>query len=251
MRDVSGHTVAGAARSRAPRAAAQPGFGHGRSPRLLPSAAHGLAGHPTCPVLSRLIPANPALSRLIPPYPGESHLIPDDPGLSQSIRDSHYECWAEIAPPGVSHQPHVDPVPRAGLTLSLRRRVLVKPVPSTAGARFLIPRASRATLAWLRAFGARRGRAGRACGPVPIRAGYRRYGPQRVAAGPSLTQCPEGSARRAVMTCSYSLPDKVSNQSPSARPFGWRAPCKPRPWHEARAALRAKGKYRISCRCRS
>ena len=46
------------------------------------------------------VPANPGESHLIPDNPGESHLIPDDLGesQSQSIRDSHYESWEEIAP---------------------------------------------------------------------------------------------------------------------------------------------------------
>ena len=46
------------------------------------------------------VPANPGESHLIPDDPGESHSIPDDLGesQSQSIRDSHYECWEEIAP---------------------------------------------------------------------------------------------------------------------------------------------------------
>ena len=49
----------------------------------------------------------------VPANPGESHLIPDDLSESQSqaIRDSHYDLDRAA---GVSHQPHVDPVPRAG-----------------------------------------------------------------------------------------------------------------------------------------
>ena len=45
-------------------------------------------------------PWNPAEFPAVPANPGESHLIPDDLGesQSQSIRDSHYECWEEIAP---------------------------------------------------------------------------------------------------------------------------------------------------------
>ena len=45
-------------------------------------------------------PWNPDESPAVPANPGESHLIPDDLSESQAqaIRDSHYECWEEIAP---------------------------------------------------------------------------------------------------------------------------------------------------------
>ena len=45
-------------------------------------------------------PWNPAEFPAVPVNPGESHLIPDDcsESQSQSIRDSHYESWEEIAP---------------------------------------------------------------------------------------------------------------------------------------------------------
>ena len=45
-------------------------------------------------------PWNPEESPAVPAKPGESHLIPDDLSESQAqaIRDSHYECWEEIAP---------------------------------------------------------------------------------------------------------------------------------------------------------
>ena len=45
-------------------------------------------------------PWNPEESPAVPANPGESHLIPDDLSESQAqaIRDSHYECWEEIAP---------------------------------------------------------------------------------------------------------------------------------------------------------
>ena len=45
-------------------------------------------------------PWNPESFPAVPANPGESHLIPDDLGesQSQSIRDSHYESWEEIAP---------------------------------------------------------------------------------------------------------------------------------------------------------
>ena len=45
-------------------------------------------------------PWNPEEFPAVPANPGESHLIPDDLSESQAqaIRDSHYECWEEIAP---------------------------------------------------------------------------------------------------------------------------------------------------------
>ena len=66
---------------------------------------------PVNPGESHLIPDDPgesqsqidpgeSQSHSIPDDPGESHLIPDDcsESQSQSIRDSHYESWEEIAP---------------------------------------------------------------------------------------------------------------------------------------------------------
>ena len=71
------------------------------SPETVAAMREALLGPPPRTVTSVPVdPWNPAEYPAVPANPGESHLIPDDCGesQSQSIRDSHYESWTEIAP---------------------------------------------------------------------------------------------------------------------------------------------------------
>ena len=74
----------------------------GLSPETVAVIREAVEGRPPAPARTvtsvSVDPWNPAESPAIPVNPGESHLIPVNPGESQSIRDSHYASWMEIAP---------------------------------------------------------------------------------------------------------------------------------------------------------
>ena len=225
------------------RAAAKPGSRHGQAPGPVPGAARadclrsrrcGRDRHPACPTdpaqshLSHripLIPLNPTcpgeshLSHLIPVHPGEIPLIPGNPieNMLVPCPTQRRAARACAFPSTAAARAPLACAARPGASRSSPRSLPVDPprtvVRCTGAARVPGSRHAGGTPAecvpqgrqWL-PLAAREPTLG--CGQAT--AGY---GPQCLAAGPFLTRCPEGSARRAVMNCSYWLPDKLSNRS--------------------------------------